>query len=80
MAPNLIDQFHRAIYAKLSEEISRRMIQLAEGSAKTIQGSDATVAEKYAAQVSYIEALNDVLDMCQQIENDIYGTKKPDDQ
>lgn len=73
--PNLIDPFHRSLYAVLSEDIDRRMIELASGSATSIQGAAETVAEKYAAQVSYIRALNDVLEKCKEIELEQYGAR-----
>ena len=72
---DLIDPFHRNLYAVLSEDIDRRMIELASGSATSIQGAAETVAEKYAAQVSYIRALNDVLDKCKEIELEQYGAR-----
>jgi len=51
------------------------MVELASGSARSIQGADGTVAEKYAAQVSYIQALNDVLEKCKEIELEQYGAR-----
>lgn len=74
--PDLIDAFHRRLYPVLAKDIENRMLQLAEGSAKTIQGGAETVAEKYAAQVAYITALNDVLSKCHEIEVDMYGGRE----
>lgn len=73
--PNIIDPFHRNLYRVLSEDIDRRMVELASGSAASIQGAAETVAEKYAGQVSYIRALNDVLERCKAIELEQYGAR-----
>jgi hypothetical protein len=74
MSANLIDRFHRSLYAVLSEELSNRISKLANGSAALVQGDTATVAEKYSAQVAYIKALSDVLDKCRELEADMYGS------
>jgi hypothetical protein len=71
--PDLIDPFHRQLYGQLSEEIANRTAQLAAGSAAKIVDGATTVAENYAAQVSYLIALNRVLDLCQEIEIERYG-------
>lgn len=76
--PDLIDPFHRKLYGVLSKDIESRMALLASGSATAIQGAVETVAEKYAAQVSYIKALNDVLDKCHELEVDMYGARDGD--
>lgn len=75
MAPDLIDPFHKAIHAKLMEERSNRIIGLAAGSAAKITEDTQTVAEKYAAQVSYIKALEDVMEICKQLERERYGER-----
>ena len=49
------------------------MVQLAAGHATAIMGSHVSTAENYAAQVSYIKALNDVLAKCQELEDMRYG-------
>lgn len=74
--PNLVDPFHRALYAVLVKELENRMGQLAEGSACTNTNDTQTVAEKYAAQVSYIKALHDILEKCEELEADLFGTKQ----
>lgn len=74
-APDLIDPFHRTLYAKLIEQLERRTAELATGSAATILGDTQTVAEKYAAQVGYIKALHDVLEVCEELERERYGQR-----
>lgn len=71
--PDLIDPFHRELYGVLSEELTNRVTQLANGSAAKLFHGATTVAENYAAQVSYIKALNDVLEKCQELERNRYG-------
>lgn len=73
MSANLLDRFHRQLHAVLSDEIANRVSKLAQGSASLVQQDTATVAEKYSAQISYIKALNDVLDKCRELEIDMYG-------
>ena len=74
-APDLLDPFHRELYKKLAEEINDRTKSLALGSAKGIMGDPVTVAEKYAAQTSYIKALYDVLEFCEQVEKERFVTR-----
>jgi hypothetical protein len=75
-----IDQFFRALGPRLEEDIANRMASLAGGSATQIVGSPISTAERYAAEVSYIKALNDVLRVCHEIEVEMYGGKKPDEE
>ncbi len=73
--PNIIDPFHRSLYNLLADKIDGRVVDLASGSAASIQGAAEMVAEKYAAQVSYIKALNDVLGWCRELELAQYGAR-----
>ena len=73
---DIVDPFHRTLHNLIAEKLSDRMAGLATGSASAIQGSTATVAENYAAQTSYIKALNDVLGWCVELELEQYG-KRP---
>lgn len=73
--PDLIDPFHRALYKVLTEKHDQRMFGLAEGSAVATQGSTVSTAEKYAAEVSYIEALRDVFGWCHEVEVEMYGKR-----
>lgn len=77
-APDLIDPFHRSLYGRLQEVLTDRITQLAGGSAGKITEDTQTVPEKYAAQVSYIKALQDVLAICEELERDRYGARKKD--
>lgn len=75
VAQDITDPFHRQLYMELTEEIARRTEQLASGSALLIVNDTGTIAEKYAAQVSYIKALYSVLERCKEIETERYGGK-----
>ena len=75
MASSLHDPFHRALHAQVAKTIDDRMVNLAQGGAASIEGSAQTVAEKYAAQVSYIKALSDVLGWCEELEREQYGLR-----
>lgn len=65
--PIILDPFGRAIHLILTEEIERRRNNLANGSAARNTEDSRTVAENYAAQVAYIEALNAVLGICKDV-------------
>lgn len=69
MVDQILDPFHRALASLVNEEIAKRQYNLAHGSASRITEDMASVAEKYAAQASYIEALESVLDLCKQVES-----------
>ena len=68
MEPNqIIDPFHRVLSARLSMDLADRVTSLAKGAVPNY--------EEYKAQVGYITALNDVLDLCEAIERDQYGAR-----
>ena len=79
IAPELMDPFHKRIYVKLQEVIESRKEQLANGGACTIPEDTATVAEKYAAKVAYLQALKDVLSMCEEADYEMHGVKKTEE-
>lgn len=73
VAAALQDPFHRRLRNTLLEHRDARIEQLIKGGAAKSETDTATTAEKYAAQVSYIEAVNLVLDLCMSIEEERYG-------
>lgn len=75
MRSDLIDPFHRALEAKLREELDTRITALARGSANAYVSDTQTVAERYAAAVSYILALEEVLKVCMDLERERYGDR-----
>lgn len=77
VASSNIDPFARALFPRLQEDLANRMSALAGGSATQIIGSPISTAERYAAEVSYIKALNDILGVCHEIEVEMYGGGKP---
>lgn len=76
MSPNIIDPFHGALYKVLTEKLQDRVTGLANGSARAILGSNSTVAENYAVQTSYILALQDIIGMCVEVEQEMYGKRQ----
>jgi len=68
MPDQILDPFHRALAGLISEEIEKREKDLAHGSASRVTEDVVSVAEKYAAAVSYISALEAVLELCHSIE------------
>jgi hypothetical protein len=64
---SIIDPFHRSLHIVVAEKIDTRMRLLAAG--KSLDFAD------YKQQVGYLEALNDVLDICQELEHERYGAK-----
>ena len=83
VAPALTDPFFRLLYSKIAEEIDDRVNALARGSALVLganTGLDAiTTAMKYQAAVSYIEALQSVLELGIEIDHDRYGKRTTND-
>lgn len=75
----IIDPFFRALYDELAPKIDRRMVELANGSAKPIIGSPETVAENYASHCAFIQAYNEVLEICTDIEHNRHGNR-PEEQ
>lgn len=71
----IVNPFFRELYDQLAPEIDKRIVALASGSAKRIEGSPESVAEAYAAQCAYIEAFNEVLKVCSNIEHNIHGNR-----
>lgn len=67
--PDFIDQFHRSLAGVVATKIDERMVQMASGSAANF--------EHYREQVGYMAALNDVLGWAQEVEQNIYGMRKP---
>lgn len=76
----IVDPFFRALYDELAPEIDRRMVELANGSAKQIVGSPETVAEVYAKQCAYIQAYNHVLQICADLEHNRHGNRPEEQQ
>lgn len=68
--------FHRDLRTKLNEEIAKRTEQLVRGGATRSVDDAATVAEKYAAAVAYIEALRQVLAYCHSMDAERFHPTK----
>lgn len=75
---NLQDPFHRELHAKLQEHLEARVNRLVSGGAAQTESDFASTAEKYAAQVSYIQALREVIQICDDLEQDRFGRKLED--
>jgi hypothetical protein len=75
----IVDGFHARLKQRIEAEIEKRKERLAKGSASVSRGDVVTVAEKYAAQVSAIEVYGTILDLCEEVSSDIYGTKRSED-
>lgn len=77
--PVLSDPFFRQLYSKLAEELDDRVNALARGSALILganTGIDAvTTAMKYQSAISYIEALQNVIELGIQLDREKYGVK-----
>ena len=69
----ILDPFHRALASVINEEIANRSEALVNGSASRVTEDVVSVAEKYAATVSYIKALKTVLEMCHQLEVEMHS-------
>ena len=84
MAHNITDPLFRILYNRLLEEIDKRGSVLISGGALGISekgfGIDAiATAMNYQKAVSYIEALQSVIDVVVEIDHDRYGGKRNED-
>ena len=61
------DPFHRQLYRTITEKIDDRMSLIASGHCSS--------HEEYRQEVGYLQALNDVLGFCEEIEKARYGVK-----
>jgi hypothetical protein len=75
----IIDPFFRLVYDRLTAELEIKIGGLAGGSAKVTENDTDTVAEKYAGQVAYIAAIRQVLEVCEELQLNMYGPKGRDD-
>lgn len=71
----ILDGFHRTLHRRLTSELTKRIENLATGSATKTAESTTSTAERYAAAVAYIQAITDVLDACEEIEKGIHGSR-----
>ena len=82
VAPSITDPFFRKLYNKLAEEIDNRGNVLISGGALAYgngTGIDATTtAMNYQKAVSYIEALQAVIELGVEIDHDRYGKRGAD--
>lgn len=76
----IVNPFFRELFDQLAPEIDKRIVALANGSAKRVEGSPETVAEAYAYQCAFIAALNEVLKVCSNIEHNIHGNRPEEQQ
>lgn len=76
----IVNPFFRELYDRLAPEIDKRMVALCSGSARRIEGSQETVAEAYAHQCAYIEAFNEVLKVCAELEHNQHGNRPEEQQ
>jgi len=72
MSDAIIDPFHRRLYPIITKHINDAMVDLAGGSAETL--------EQYHGQVAYIAAMNAVLALCKEIEISMHGTVSSKDE
>lgn len=84
VAPSITDPFFRQLYSKLAEELDDRVNSLARGSALILganTGIDAvTTAMKYQAAISYIEALQAVIELGLEQDKERYRPKNKEDE
>lgn len=66
----MIDGFHKRLHMRLTESIEDRKHSLIQG---VTSNSVEEVALRYARDASYMQALTDVLSVCDTIETQLYG-------
>lgn len=82
MVPAITDPFFKQLYLRVSEELENRAAVLVSGGALMLganTGLDAvTTAMKYQSAVSYIEALQKVIELGLEIDHERYGRGNKD--
>ena len=76
--PTLLDPAYKSLCKQIADEVDTRVYALASGSASLKMEDTKTVAEKYAGEVSYIQALLSVIDICKELERKRYGDRPGD--
>lgn len=66
----ILDPFHRRLAQVINVQLDDLKEKLAHGAAMPTVGDVTSVAEKYAAAVSVIQAYETVLEMCKMIETE----------
>lgn len=79
----ITDPFFKQLHKRLSEELDKRTHAIASGNSLT-HGSNGVLsveatAMRYNSDVSYVQALVDILEMGVSIDKEIYGSQKPVD-
>ena len=81
VGPTITDPFFRRLHAKLVEELQSRINALASGSALTLGkdvGVDAVAtAINYTKAITYIETIQQVIDLGVELDHEQYGGKRP---
>lgn len=82
VAPNIVDPFFRKLYTKLAEELDNRINILTTGGALSIGDTGSvdiqSTAMKYQAAVSYINAIQQVIELGVELDHDHYGKRSKD--
>ena len=73
MADQITDPFFSKLYARLEEESDKRINSLANGSA--LAGDAFNTSAKYQEQVSYLQAIKDIIELCYELDREIYGVR-----
>jgi hypothetical protein len=68
----MIDRFHRALRERLDELVKRKQDELLLASGDTLE----QIGLRYRETISYLRALNDVIDVAQAVEDKIYNPEK----
>jgi len=79
----IVDPFFNQLYKRLAEELEKRRFAVADGNSLT-HGSNGVLnveatAMRYNSDVSYIRALQDIIEIGMSIDKEIYGSQKPID-
>ena len=81
--PTITDPFFRTLYQRLVEEIDKRSAVLVDGGSLTFSDKGVidinATAMKYQKDISYLEALHQVLNLGIQLDHDQYGVRTKED-
>ena len=83
VAPNITDPFFKQLYNRLAEEIDKRASVLIDGSALSYSEKGTidiqATAMKYQKDISYIEALQAVIQLGLELDHERYGKHTSDE-
>lgn len=65
---SVVDQFHRSVLERIDEQRRRQV-----ASALAIDGTNDEIANRFMYLRGYIKALDDIVEICREVQRKLYG-------